>query len=214
MHCYLKHLALYDSGPYTDKRVWLTEQNFRENYLRPFEIAIKDGGANAIMVSFNKIGPDWAGANHAMLEGIIRDEFGFKGTVITDYSDGSDSVMNIRDGLRAGVNLELNPKYPNTNQHGVVDMDDPVEVNRSRESAKGIVYTMCNTYWYAKTETESDSEYKTTISAPRPIELGFAWWILVLWLINITVFGVLIWRVLVIFLPKRKKKEASDNIDV
>lgn len=211
VHCYLKHLALYDSGPYTDKRVWLTEQNFRENYLRPFEIAIKDGGANAIMVSFNKIGPDWAGANHAMLEGIIRDEFGFKGTFITDYSDGSDSVMNIRDGLRAGVNLELNPKYPNTNSHGVVDMDDPVEVNRSRESAKSIVYTMCNTYWYAMTETESDSEYKTTISAPRPIELGFAWWILVLWLINITVFGVLIWRVLVIFLPKRKKKDEATS---
>ena len=206
VHCYLKYLARYDSNPYTDKRVWLTEQNFRENYLRPFEIAIKDGGANAVMVSFNKIGPNWAGANQAMINGILRDEWGFKGTIITDYSDGSDSVMNVHDGLRAGLNLELNPKYPNTNTHGVVDLDDPVEVNLSRESAKAIIYTVCNTYWYAMTDTSGDNEYKTSISAPKAIELGFAWWVLVVWLINISVFGVIIWRVLVIFLPKRKKK--------
>ena len=56
------------------------------------------------------------------------------------------------------------------------------------------------------TDTSGDSEYKTSISAPKPIELGFAWWVLVVWLINISVFGVIIWRVLVIFLPKRKKK--------
>ena len=209
VHCYLKHLALYDSNPYTDKSVWLTEQNFRENYLRPFEIAIKDGGANAVMVSFNQIGPNWAGANQAMINGILRDEWGFKGTVITDYSDGSDSVMNVHDGLRAGLNLQLNPKYPNTNTHGVVDLDDPVEVNLSRESAKAIIYTVCNTYWYAMTDTSGDSEYKTSISAPKAIELGFAWWMPVVWFINISVLGVIIWRVLVIFLPKRKKAEAT-----
>lgn len=209
VHCYLKHLALYDSNPYTDKRVWLTEQNFRENYLRPFEIAIKEGGANAIMVSFNKIGPNWAGANQALINGIVRDEWGFKGTIITDYSDGSDSVMNVHDGLRAGLNLELNPKYPNTNTHGVVDMTDPVEVNLARESAKGIIYTACNTYWYAMTDTSGDNAYKTTISAPKPIELGFAWWVLVLWIVNISVFGVIIWQALLLFLPKRKKVTAD-----
>lgn len=209
VHCYLKHLALYDSNPYTDKRVWLTEQNFRENYLRPFEIAVKEGGANAIMVSFNKIGPNWAGANQALINGIVRDEWGFKGTIITDYSDGSDSVMNVHDGLRAGLNLELNPKYPNTNSNGIVDMDDPVEVNLSRESAKGIIYTACNTYWYAMTDTSGDSAYKTTISAPKPVELGFAWWVVVLWIVNISVFGVIIWQGVMLFLPERKKATAN-----
>lgn len=209
VHCYLKHLALYDSNPYTDKRVWLTEQNFRENYLRPFEIAIKEGGANAIMVSFNKIGPNWAGANQALINGIVRDEWGFKGTIITDYSDGSDSVMDVHDGLRAGLNLELNPKYPSTNTHGVVDMNDPVEVNLSRESAKSIVYTVCNTYWYAMTDTSGDDAYKTTISAPKPIELGFAWWVVVLWVVNVSVFGVIIWQSVMLFIPDRKKVTAN-----
>ncbi len=59
------------------------------------------------------------------------------------------------------------------------------------------------------TDTSGDSEYKTSISAPKAIELGFAWWMPVVWFINISVLGVIIWRVLVIFLPKRKKAEAT-----
>ena len=52
MYCYVKHLAVNETetdrgGLYT----WLTEQALREIYLKPFEIVVKDGHANAMMSS-------------------------------------------------------------------------------------------------------------------------------------------------------------------
>lgn len=206
--CYLKHLALYDSGPYCDKRVWITEQNFRENYLRAFEIAIKDGGASGMMASFNKIGPMWAGGNWAMIDGICRTEFGFKGTVITDYSDGSEAVMNLDQGIRAGLNTELNPNIGKIGNHGKLDLTDPVEMNLARESAKAILYTDCNAYWFAKTNTETN-EYNTNVGGPQAIVKGFAWWIPVVVGINVVVAGIFAWQIVMLVLSYRKTVQAG-----
>lgn len=218
VYSYLKHLALYDSGPYTDKRVWLTEQNFREMYLRPFEIAVKEGGATGMMISFNQIGPNWAGASAAMINGICRDEWGFKGTMVTDYDSGTDRFMNLTAGIRAGVNLQLNPQYGQAGSYGNLDMSDPVEVHLARESAKAIVYTYCNAYWYAKTNTDSN-QYSWSISSPSAIEKGFDWWILLVVFINVAVFALLVWRALVMILPNllkarvgKVKTESSDKV--
>lgn len=209
VYCYLKHLALYDSAPYTNIRVWITEQNFRENYLKPFEIAIKVGKANGIMASFNKIGPTWAGSNHAMINDIIRGEFGFKGTVITDYSDGTNSVMDIHSGLRGGLNTELNPNYPTTGTYGKVDFNDVTEVNLARESAKGIIYTSCSTYYYAKHNTDSN-EYTVEIMGPRAIKKGFEWWIPVLVASEAVIFGAMgFW----LYMAFRKKKLVPEGAD-
>lgn len=212
VYSFLKHLALYDSSPYTDKRVWCTEQNFRENYLKPFEIAIKKGEAIGAMVSFNKIGATWAGANQAMIDGILRTEFGFKGIVVTDYDDGGDSNMKLRAGIRAGVNTQLNPLYEKAGKYGRLDMNDVVDMNLARESAKQIIYASCNTYYFAKHNTDKN-EYSTDLAGPRVLKKSFEWWIPVVVVINIAVFGVLIWRGLVAFLPKRKAV-AAGNADV
>ncbi len=48
------------------------------------------------MASFNKVGATWSGSNQAMIDGVLRAEFGFKGTVVTDYDAGSDRWMNLR----------------------------------------------------------------------------------------------------------------------
>lgn len=208
VYSFLKHLALYDSSPYTDKRVWCTEQNFRENYLKPFEIAIKKGEAIGAMVSFNKIGATWAGANQAMIDGVLRTEFGFKGIIVTDYDDGGDSNMKLRAGIRAGVNTQLNPLYGKAGTHGRLNMNDAVDVNLARESAKQIIYASCNTYYFAKNNTDKN-EYSTEISGPRVLKKSFEWWIPVVIVINIAVFGVLVWRGLVAFLPKRKAVAAG-----
>lgn len=66
LYCYVKHFSL--SEPRQNARnlnTWLTEQNYREVYLRPFEIAVKIGGANVMMSAFNSVGGVWAGANYA-----------------------------------------------------------------------------------------------------------------------------------------------------
>lgn len=208
IYTYLKHLALYDSGPYTDKRVWCTEQNLRENYLKPFEIAIKKGGATGVMVSFNKVGAAWAGANQAMMDGVLRGEFGFKGTMITDYSDGSDKWMKLRAGIRAGLNTQLNPKYGNASTNGRLDLNDPVDLNLARESAKALVYTSCNAYYFAKTNTLKN-KYSVEIEGPKVLQMSFEWWIPIVIALNVVAFGLLVWRGLVTFVFKRKKSGAA-----
>ena len=208
----MKHLCLYDASPYTDIRIWLTEQNFRENYLKPFEIAIKKGGANGLMASFNKIGATWAGSNDAMINGIIRTEFGFKGTVITDWSDGSNPVMDIHAGLRGGLNTQLNPNYPtNTGKYGIVDFTNPVEANLARESAKSILYTSCNTYYRAKHNIDVN-EYTVDVNGPQAIKKGFEWWIPTLIALEVVIFGALgywLYRVL-----RKQKFKKLENYDI
>ena len=204
VYVYLKHLALYDSSPYTSQRVWCTEQNFRENYMKPFEIAVKKGGATGAMASFNKIGATWAGSNQAMIDGIMRTEWGFKGTIVTDYDDGGDSNMKLRAGIRGGLNLQLNPLYGEAKTNGRLDTSDITDMNLARESAKSIVYTECNAYWYAKNVAEK-GEYSITIEGPKVNQQEFRWWILVVVFINIISFGLLIWWGLMCFLPRKKK---------
>lgn len=64
--------------------VWTTEQSLREIYLKPFELAVKEGGAHGAMSSFNRVGAIWAGGNKALLTNVLRNEWGFRGFVITD----------------------------------------------------------------------------------------------------------------------------------
>ena len=87
----------------------LDERTLREIYLTAFEIAVKDGEANAIMSASNNIGATWAGGNKALLTDILRNEWGFRGTVITDWSTG-DVLMPPDQGIRAGNDIWLNPK--------------------------------------------------------------------------------------------------------
>lgn len=78
----------------------------REIYLKGFEVAVKEGGTRGIMSSFNRLGTVCAAENCALLTGILRDEWGFHGTVITDCIMQT-SYVNIDRAVRAGNDLIL-----------------------------------------------------------------------------------------------------------
>lgn len=65
---------------------------------------IEDYDATGLMSSYNRIGAVWAGGSEALLTGVLRDEWGFNGAVITDYAD-HHSYMNGDQALRAGGSL-------------------------------------------------------------------------------------------------------------
>ena len=107
VYTYVKHFICNDgeSGIYRDSvYTWMTEQALREIYLRPFQMLVEDYDAVGLMSSYNRIGAVWAGGSEALLTGILRDEWGFDGTVITDYCD-HHSYMNGDQALRAGGSL-------------------------------------------------------------------------------------------------------------
>ena len=84
----IKHMALNDGDTNRGgNTTWANEQAIREIYLLPYEISVKDYGANGIMGSLNRIGLSWF--HYGMYYTILREEWGFQGLLITD-GDGSD----------------------------------------------------------------------------------------------------------------------------
>lgn len=82
----LKHFACNNQEKYRSKvNAVVSERALREIYLKGFEIAVKQGGANSIMTSYNPINGHWAASNYDMNTTILRGEWGFKGIVMTDW---------------------------------------------------------------------------------------------------------------------------------
>ena len=200
LHCYLKHFSLSEPGENArNLNTWLTEQNYRENYLKPFEIAVKKGGANAIMSAFNSVGGVWAGANYAQNVQILRNEWGFRGTVITDWSNGSGN-MNCQMGIRAGNDIWLNPNDGGNNSK--LDMSNPTNVYCAKIAAKNIVYTFANTYAYADQKGNAKDSANVTAGA----SVSTVYWIFV----GIDAFfaiGLGVWAFFVFWNPKKKNVE-------
>ncbi|OAO89131.1 hypothetical protein AXX17_ATUG04160 [Arabidopsis thaliana] len=82
----LKHFACNNQEKYRSKvDAVLSERALREIYLKGFEIAVKQGGANSIMTSYNPINGHWAASNYDLNTTILRGEWNFKGIVMTDW---------------------------------------------------------------------------------------------------------------------------------
>ena len=195
--CYLKHFVSSDSGDNprgTD--TWMTEQNLRENVLKPFEIAVKEGGANGIMSAFNDLGSIWCGANYALLTEILRDEWGFKGVVITDWTDTSNrGSMSIRQGIRAGNDLWLNPSTTGINGNDKIDTSNETDMKATRVACKNILYSIVSTEYTAETYRNMDIDdiYQTSGEIGFKKEV-FEWWKPALIALDaIVVLGLLVW---------------------
>ena len=107
VYTYVKHFICNDgeAGIYRDSiYTWMTEQTLREIYLKPFQMLVEDYDAVGLMSSYNRIGAVWAGGSEALLTSVLRDEWGFNGSVITDYCDHHE-FMNGDQSLRAGGSL-------------------------------------------------------------------------------------------------------------
>lgn len=140
VYCYVKHFAVNDQE--TDREfngilVWANEQSMRELYLKPFEIAVKEGGANAMMSSFNRLGMTWAGGSYALLTEVLRDEWGFNGMVITDYSLNRYTYVDLM--IRAGGDLFLTQDVKT-----FFMPDDATQITLLRKATKNILYTVVN----------------------------------------------------------------------
>ena len=84
----------------------LTERALREQYLKPFEMLVKDAGIACIMTSFNKINGSFSGGSHDLCTHIQREEWGFEGAVVTDWGD-MDMVVDGADAVAAGNDIVM-----------------------------------------------------------------------------------------------------------
>ncbi|MCR5523983.1 MAG: glycoside hydrolase family 3 C-terminal domain-containing protein, partial [Clostridia bacterium] len=83
----IKHFALNDQETHRNGgNIFCNEQAMREIYLRAFEIPVKEAGTMGMMSAYNRIGGYWCGGCSPLLNGLLRDEWGFGGFVVSDYS--------------------------------------------------------------------------------------------------------------------------------
>ncbi len=124
---------------------WSTEQAIREIYLKPFEYAVKNGGAQAVMSSFNYIGNRWAGGCSELLQEVLRDEWGFDGFVLTDYF-GVYGYMSSDQAIRNGTDMML-VNYP-TQTNNVQFQSTNGAQQAMREATKNALYVVANSRAY------------------------------------------------------------------
>ncbi len=186
---YIKHFALNDqeTDRYSMLCTWSSEQAIREIYLKAFEIAVKDGGAKAVMSSYNYIGTRWAGGCYELCTTVLRDEWGFVGFVESDYL-GDTTYMNADQAIYAGTNLMLTTMDMGTNN--VNDQTSAFSLQNMRTACHNILYVTVNSRAYAE---ENLSE-------------GMAGWQIALIAVDVIVAVVVLGCEVLIFRGYKKRK--------
>lgn len=162
LYAHLKHFALNEMDRNRgSSQVYVTEQAMRELYFKPFEICTKEaeftekvydgetGGqkevtlkaTGAYMTSMFFVGPKFSGNSYELLTTILRDEWGFEGFVITDFTSGSNKSQQC--GYRVGNDLWMGMRATALN-----DLDTATAQWAARRAIKNIAYTVVNSAAY------------------------------------------------------------------
>ena len=188
VYCYIKHFAVNDQETdreYNGILVWANEQAMREIYLKPFEIAVKtaDVKVNGMMSSFNRLGIKWAGGSYPLLTAVLRNEWGARGPVITDYS--LNTYTHVDEMIRAGGDLFLTQDAKTFNKE-----DDATQITLLRNATKNILYAVAN----------SNAMGATIIGYKRPMWQNVMFGIDIALVVLLAAWGV--WA----FLSRKKKQ--------
>ena len=161
VYCTVKHFAVNDQET---NRVnngvssWVNEQAMREIYLRPFEYTVKNArqtvnyisdelgtmsqqemaGCTAVMSSYNRLGATWAGGSEALMQTVLRDEWGFEGLAITDFD--LYEYMYPDQAIAAGTDLILSTDA----MKSLEDTSSPTALNNLRKSCHNILYAVAH----------------------------------------------------------------------
>ena len=214
LYCYLKHFVVNETENKREGLVtWLNEQSLREIYAHSFEITVKEGGANAIMSAFNRLGATWCGGSYALLTGLLREEWGFRGSVITDYAlDWEMGFMDISQGIRAGNDMWLNGLR--SDSIGTIkDRNSATSVTAARKATKNMLFTFCNTMYrqseYLKNPIK-DAPASTLVGKQSP-SASKAWVGIFVGLDIAAFIGLSVWVYFCYFHKKVKEKIAAEK---
>ncbi|MEE8696491.1 MAG: glycoside hydrolase family 3 N-terminal domain-containing protein [Olsenella sp.] len=168
----MKHFAFNDQEDHRGDRgewsmaTWLNEQSARELYLKPFEMCMKAGDVDlnyvkdngdgtysnasrkiracqGLMTSFNRIGATWCGGSYELLTGLVRNEWGFNGWIITDNADMGE-FMNGGQMIAAGGDSKLTTQ--NQQSWWQFTGTDATEYRYARNAMHHLLYTMANSH--------------------------------------------------------------------
>lgn len=203
-YAFLKHYAMNDTewrrSSISD---WASEQTIREVYTKIFQKAIQEGGAMGLMTTYGRVGHQWSGLQQSLIQGLARDEWGFKGQIVTDAS--SSSYMCLDMAVRAGANTAFkNMTYPECwSETGSIRMQ-----HRLQQAIKEVTFSWLNSMYTNKVynETASDEEKWSSSTSME----SFNWFNPVLIDINILVFAGAAWWMYLVW-TDGKRKDRKDE---
>ena len=203
-YCYIKHFCLNESE--TNKVegfTFTTEQALRETYLKPFQMGVQQGGALGIMTSFNRIGAVYSGGSEAAITGVARNEWGFKGSIITDWANNNGYMCidhQFRAGGDLGMNCSLNSSGPRFDYSASAT---PRVQYQMREVAHHVLYTFLRSQYLNK-EYNENPEATTKVVQSEVIQ-SWKWWKTAVVDLNVVLIGGALLFVALTFLPDKKK---------
>ena len=143
---YAKHFALNDQETGRGGGVVMAnEQSIRESFLKGFEYIVREGACTAMMAGMNRVGATWAGSNRHLMTEVLRNEWGFKGMVITDQASVSAMFYeDIISGLWAGTDMWLNTgsSYWDLDSFYTGATNNAKIMQSVHKAAKNIIYTV------------------------------------------------------------------------
>ena len=141
VYCNVKHFALNDQETHRSingQSYFCDEQVIREIYLRPFEIAVKEGKTLGLMTSFTRVGTMWCGGDYRLCTTVLREEWGFIGSVICDFH--TSPYMDSEQMIYAGGDANLSGSA----FWDCKDFDDIGNYTVLRNAAHNILYSVAN----------------------------------------------------------------------
>lgn len=165
---FIKHFGFGETECERDSiYTWMSEQTLREIYFRPFQIAVTEKHATAFMTSYARIGAIWAGGSVASVQGILKNEWMFRGGIVTDWSDHNEYML-MDQALRAGGNLGMSTQLRYTyNQNS----SNRIKY-RLKEAVKEITYMWLNVCY----ENQEYAKKTEGVTANNAVTMGWVWW--------------------------------------
>ena len=208
VYVYMKHFALNDSE--TKCRcisTWANEQSIREIYLKPFEMSVTEGGALGVMNSFARVGAVWSGADVGLMTNVLRNEWGFEGFAITDFSGNpmftargiALRTFDAAYGVLAGTDTWDSSDVQWTTELTTQYKDCPEVVQAMRQATHRILYVVAN------------SCAMNGFTADTKIVKVTPWWqtaLIVLDVVLAVLVALCIWRLVVAVKRKKAAKAA------
>ena len=195
LYVYVKHFAFNDqeANRTNKENCWMSEQTAREIYLKPFEMAVKDGGATGLMASYMWFEGKWCGGNYNLMTNVVRKEWGFTGMVVTDNYCGT--WMNPTKAIMAGTDLILSNASREVDA-SVASTDEGISAMKA--ACKNILYTI------------SDAAGKREIAARS----GFDWWRLIYISTQIIFYGCAALLAIIAYIKYRKWLKDAVTVEV
>ncbi len=232
MNTYIKHFAFNDQENHRGDRegqyglvTWLNEQAAREIYLTPFEACIRvddvilnyvekneDGvyvnaskaytACTAMMTAFNRVGYTWTGGDYKLITGLLRNEWGFNGLIITDNANTSQ-YMDCYQMIEAGADIKLTSLKDSA--RFTYDSTDVATYHYGREAMHRLLYTVANSKAMIGAMPGSVIVYDTALSTVLTFALNL---VLSISILILVLFTVLRWKNIHIF------KKDKDVIEI